>query len=252
MHDGRRRTSIITVCVLAALAVSAAPAAANHAWGTYHWARTANPFVVPMDNNFTTAAWDAAGTAAASDWSASSVLDSPLSAPKTDNSRCKPSSGRVEVCNRKYGANGWLGLASIWLSGSHITKATVKLNDTYFNTSTYNTPIWRQSVTCQEIGHTFGLDHQSEDPAVDLDTCMDYSASPNLAPNAHDYAQLESIYLHTDSSSTLASPAVSSPRRGLRRVKDALWVEDLGNGQRRFVWVIWATGGPHLTPPQGA
>lgn len=29
--------------------------------------------------------------------------------------------------------NGWLGIASISVNGSHITQGTVKLNDTYFN-----------------------------------------------------------------------------------------------------------------------
>ena len=46
------------------------------------------------------------------------------------------------------------------------TWTTTKLNDAYFGSgSIYDTPIWRASVTCQEIGHTFGLDHQDESGA---------------------------------------------------------------------------------------
>jgi hypothetical protein len=106
------------------------------------------------------------------------------------------------VCNAKYGNNGWLGIASIWISGSHITQGTVKMNDTYFNTATYNKPSWKQMVLCQEIGHTFGLDHQDENfNNQNLGTCMDYSNDParddgqgnNLHPNAHDYNQLAHI-----------------------------------------------------------
>jgi hypothetical protein len=87
----------------------------------------------------------------------------------------------AEVCNWKYGNNGWLGLAQIWISGGHITQGVSKNNDTYFDTSTYDTPAWRQFVTCQEIGHTFGLGHQDEDfYNANLGSCMDYTVNPIL------------------------------------------------------------------------
>ena len=76
---------------------------------------------------------------------------------------CLPTAGRIEVCNAAYGTNGWLGIAQIWVSsGSHITQATTRVNDTYFNQAFYNTSAWRQMVMCQEIAHDFGLDHQDE------------------------------------------------------------------------------------------
>ena len=46
----------------------------------------------------------------------------------------------MEVCNATYGNTGWLGVAQIWTSGSHIVQDTGKLNDTYFNTAKYNKP----------------------------------------------------------------------------------------------------------------
>ena len=108
---------------------------------------------------------------------------------------CKPTVGRIEVCNGNYGNNGWLGIAQIWITGGvHITQATTKLNDTYFNTPTYNTPAWRQLVVCQEVGHNFGLGHQDENfDNVNLNTCMDYTSDPasNQHPNNHDYWQLD-------------------------------------------------------------
>jgi hypothetical protein len=233
------------------MAVGATPAAANHSWGSYHWARQANPFTVNLGDNLSTTAWDAALGAASSDWTQSNVLDAPVAAGLTTGRKCRPTSGRVEVCNASYGRNGWLGLASIWASGSHITQGTVKLNDTYFNTSTYNTPAWRQSVTCQEVGHTFGLDHQSEDPNVNMNTCMDYYKVPNLHPNQHDYDQLALIYSHLDSTTTLGASLAGSGR-GLKRVKDSLFVEDLGNGNKRFLWVFWKDMGlPHGAPAEG-
>jgi predicted Zn-dependent protease len=60
------------------------------------------------------------------------------------------------------------------VSGSHIVQGTTKVNDTYFNTATYNTRAWRQLVMCQEVGHTFGLDHQDETfNNPNLGSCMD-------------------------------------------------------------------------------
>jgi len=246
------------VAVLAAtMAITAAPAAANHSWGGYHWARTASPFPVNLGDDVSSG-WDSYLRAASADWSLdrapgapSTTIPNPLNSTvvtgSTTGSKCRPRSGRVEVCNAAYGNNGWLGLASVWASGTHITQATVKLNDTYYNTPTYNTPAWRQSVTCQEIGHAFGLDHQSEDRNVNMGTCMDYYGVPNLRPNPHDYDQLALIYTHRDSTTTIgASAASAGARRGLKRAKDdSVWVEDLGGGKKRYVWVVWTD---HVLP----
>lgn len=232
------------------LGVSAAPAMADHSWGGYHWARTANPFTVQLGDNVNSA-WDAYLGGASADWSQSTVLDAPVAAGLATGKRCRPTNGRAEVCNASYGRNGWLGLASIWASGSHITQGTVKLNDTYYNTSFYNTPIWRASVVCQEVGHVFGLDHQDESGA-DFQTCMDYASNPdanNTHPNKHDYDMLELIYSHLDSSSTIAATSGSSTGRALKRVDDDLWVEDLGNGHRRFVHVYWVDRDRHHWAP---
>src|SRR5262249_33302525 len=119
------------------------------------------------------------------DWSASAVLDTTVAVGQATRSSitkfdCSPTSGRVEVCNANYKNNGWLGLASIWATGPHITQGTVKLNDYYFNQSKYNTSAWRQFVMCQEIGHTFGLDHADTTFGnVNLGTCMDYTNDPD-------------------------------------------------------------------------
>lgn len=244
-----RKVVLCTLVALALGAASAPSASASHSWGGYHWARTANPFVLQLDNNLTTASWRAIGTASSADWSTSRVMDTPLSAPKSDNKRCKASSGRVEVCNGRYGSNGWLGLAQVWTSGGHIVQGTAKTNDSYLAGASY-TPTNRQHVLCQEVGHTFGLAHQSESGA-DLNTCMDYSSLlDNPSPNAHDYEQLEAIYAHLDTSSTLATTTTISGAKGrLKRIRDDLYVEDLGNGNKRFTWVHWKDRqAPHGPP----
>jgi hypothetical protein len=79
----------------------------------------------------------------------------------------------------------------------------------------------RQHVVCQEIAHTFGLDHQSENGSS-LNTCMDYfsntgvNATSTLStkPNAHDFEELNAIYNHLDSSTTVQSIAAEVAAMG--------------------------------------
>jgi hypothetical protein len=229
-------------------------ASANHSWGGYHWARTANPFTLKLGDNVS-GPWDANLATASSDWTASSVLNTTIVAGSTRPRNCKPTTGRVEVCNASYGNTGWLGVAGISITGgTHITKAYVKLNDTYFNTATYNTTAWRNLVMCQEVGHTFGLDHQDENfNNANLGTCMDYTSDPstNQHPNAHDYQQLETIYAHLDSTTTVG--AIAPGGSGAADAADwgqlvrtspdgrlSTFVKDLGTGQLIVTFVIWA------------
>jgi len=251
----RRFAAIAFLTTLA----GAATLFANHSWGNYHWARTSNPFTLKVGDNVD-ANWDAYLDTAISDWSQSSVLNLTEVAGSANPKNCRPTSGRIEVCNAKYGRNGWLGIAQIWASGSHITQAVSKMNDTYFSAAPYNTPPWRQLVMCQEIAHDFGLDHQDEDfDNPNLGTCMDYTSDPdgppsNVGPNAHDFDQLETIYAHLDSSTTVGQTTTgrgalpSQLDRGQfgRLVRSTnggrteLYELDLGNGQKVFTHVIWA------------
>jgi hypothetical protein len=241
----------LSVSLVGALAL---PALANHSWGSYHWARTANPFTIKLGDNVSST-WDSYLRTASSDWSKSTVLDTTIVAGGTSAKNCRPTSGRGEVCNATYGNTGWLGVAQIWASGDHITQGVVKLNDTYFNTAQYNTPAWRQLVTCQEVGHIFGLDHQDENfDNQNLGTCMDYTNDPstNQHPNQHDYAELESIYSHLDSTTTISSATVD-PNSDLNHPSDwgklvhrsanghsAIYKKDLGDGNTLLTHVFWA------------
>ena len=212
----RAGVSALLIAAFALVGLSfASPAEATHAWGGYHWARTDNPFTIKLGDNVGLA-WDSTLATASGDWSFSGVLDTSVvaggtSAQKGRNTpkNCIPTAGRDEICNAAYGATGWLGIAQIWVSGGvHITQGTVKLNDTYFSTVLYNTPAWRALVACQEIGHTFGLDHQDEHfDNPNLGTCMDYTNDPstNQHPNAHDYEELDIIYAHLDTFTTISS-----------------------------------------------
>ena len=210
------QVSLKTWCVLGAVACTLpmSPASATNSWGTNHWARASNSFTLKLGDNVSTA-WDAyLGTAASfgnvprTGWSFSNVLDLVIVPGNVSPKTCRATTGMVQVCNSQYGNNGWLGVAGIYISGGHITAGYVKLNDTYYSSATYNTPAWRNLVMCQEIGHTLGLGHVDENFSnPNLGTCMDYTKLPadNQYPNEHDYAMLESIYGHLDSTTTVAA-----------------------------------------------
>jgi hypothetical protein len=278
----RLLVAVIGVSALAALLALAAfssEADARHSWGKYHWARTTNSFTLTLADNLTTQDWKtrlatASSSATRKDWSESSKLNTRVVSGQKDPATCPPTSGRVEVCNYTYGTNGWLGVAQIWLSGNHIVRGVTKLNDTYFNTARYNTPAWRQLVMCQEVGHTFGLDHQDEiHNNPNLGSCMDYTNDPdggtggasstdptNEYPNQHDYYHLDQvIYKHLDSTTTVGSTsAVSSMPPAANRGsfnsraewgrlvgespngKLELWERSFGREARMITWVIQA------------
>ncbi|HEX9444550.1 MAG TPA: hypothetical protein VGA73_10535 [Candidatus Binatia bacterium] len=263
---------LLLAALLISLGFAAAPtrAHATHSWGGYHWARTGSSFTLKLGDNVSSG-WDSYLASTASEWSLSGVLDTTIVPGTVGNPKtCKPRSGRVEVCNTSYGNNGWLGVAQIWISGLHITQGTVKLNDTYFNTAKYNTPAWRRLVSCQEVAHTFGLDHQDEafgNP--NLGTCMDYTNDPdgtlaspdqftNEYPNPHDYEELGIIYAHLDSTTTVQQSVNSSPAaanddqadvgtaqwgkliRSRNGGRTELYELNLGRGRKVLTHVIWA------------
>lgn len=263
-----RRRSLVAICMLFVFVSLTAITSARHSWRKYHWARQTSSFTLKLGDNVSNN-WDSALALTSADWSLSNVLNTTIVAGSTNGTNCVPTLGRVEVCNAAYGNTGWLGIASIWASGFHITQGTAKMNDTYFNTAQYNNSVWRNFVMCQEVGHTFGLGHQDERfNNLNLGSCMDYTNDPsgtagtngtlnNEHPNQHDYEQLESIYAHLDSSSTVGQstsampPAMADinldgPRQWGKVIqtapngRSAIYELDFGGGHKVFTFVIWA------------
>jgi hypothetical protein len=254
----KRRRSVVVGAVIAIAIVGLVPSAAmgSHSWNGYHWARTSNPFTLRLGDNVS-AVWDGHLATTSSDWSKSTVLNTRIASSNRNPRSCRPTSGRVEVCSATYGNTGWLGVAQIWLTGgTHIRQGTVKVNDTYFRTGTYSSSAWRNLVMCQEVGHTLGLDHQDEDfDNPNLGTCMDYTSNPtsNQHPNAHDYAELEEIYEHVDSFTSVGSAARAGSRGALTNAsgwgraaerpsggRPTIYVRDLGRGNVLVTFVTWA------------
>lgn len=207
----RNRPSLaIGLAVVAAVAL-VSTASAYHSWGTYHWARGANPFTLQVIDSVTTD-WQFEFDTSLIEWSNpigghTDVLDFNVGAADDGGrtrKRCQSVSGQIRVCNATYGYTGWLGLASINIdSAGHILQGTAKVNDSY--SYYWADPDEKRHVMCQEVGHLFGLGHTSEDGSSQ-NTCMDYSqSSTSISPNAHDFQELATIYAHSDSYDTFAS-----------------------------------------------
>lgn len=205
----------VALAAAVAACVSASNVAvATHAWANYHWARTTSQFTLKLGDNLTSSDWKSHLSQTSKDWNSGNTPVITAIVGGTSSKRCSMVAGTTQVCNGTYGNNGWLGLASINVSGDHITQGTAKMNDTYFNTSTYNNPNEREHVMCQEVAHTYGLAHQSEDGSSQ-NSCMDYfsntgaNAGSTLStkPNQHDFDMLKSIYSHLDSTTTVAAAA---------------------------------------------
>ena len=191
--------------------LSAAAATADHGWGPqpyfYHWARSAVPFTLQVTDSVTPL-WDRELEDALAAWNGAAVVVNSITAAddagKTRN-RCQSITGKIRVCNNRYGFNGWAGLASINIQQVgghyHIVKGVAKMNDSY---GPYSQDFMNH-VMCQEIGHLYGLGHTSEDGSSQK-SCMDYSSDTDSQwPNAHDLDMLRNIYLHLDSYDSAAA-----------------------------------------------
>lgn len=242
---------LVAATVGVAAVLTASLASAGHTWNNYHWARTTSSFTLQViDSN--TPDWDDELGLSLSQWSQSTKLNMQVTG-YDDSSRtrrqCRAVLGKVRSCNSAYGSNGWLGLASINLSGGHISQGTSQMNDSY--SASFASQDERRHVMCQELGHTLGLGHTSEDGSSQ-GTCMDYSQSASsTAPNQHDYDQLVAQYGHLDSTNSYTQGA-SAPQAlmagdkpmGVRvrmGVFDETWVAPDGKGG---IWVHHVTLAP--------
>jgi hypothetical protein len=203
----------VLVIALAMLLLSAAAALANNTWNGYHWPDGADPhegsisliLVDDLDE------YETEYAAVLGDWdSGSNGGNGPLSlSSSTGGARpiaCNNIAtgaagaeidGTIHVCNGTYGTNGWLGLARIWVaSNGHIDAGVALMNDSYMlDDPNYAKPNAAQHVLCQEIGHTFGLDHQG---SPKKQSCMNSRWGLTdpffVGPNQHDYDTLDGIY----------------------------------------------------------
>jgi hypothetical protein len=254
MQESIGRRLLVASVVVALLSGAGAPsAAASHGWtynGKYvHWPHAgaeAQPVVVRS----LSAEWSTPLNRAVAGWNRSAVLQASVVSGSLDGrSTCDYVAGRIRVCNAAYGATGWVGLTSVvWDSSGHILRARVKMNETYLKATSsgygyLNDPTAWREVLCHELGHAFGLDHQSSTSG----SCLRPRISPSFVPkpNAHDYGQLRTNYHagRVDGTTTSAAtaetaepaePAGHDHRHGTDLPDGAdhtVRVRDLGNGE---------------------
>lgn len=105
-----------------------------------------------------------------------------------------PTTAGMLVYGANFGDTGWGGLASItgftwdfhcW-GYCRVTKGVARFNSFYGGSSTW----WAQGVFCQEVGHLFGLAHNSSGG------CMGLSYFPNQGnrPSSHDISDVNAKY----------------------------------------------------------
>jgi len=103
---------------------------------------------IQADRNVKIRNTTSSASAAVSDWNNLTIL----------NLTSVSSGEETYVFNANSGNTGWGGLASITnYSGCTILRATAQLN-TYYSWTTNAA----RGVHCQEVGHTFGLDHSND------------------------------------------------------------------------------------------
>ena len=184
----KNRTRNFVVMFVLGLLAGTGYVAANHPWlctGSiaYHWASTTVGHGNPVEEKTKgksikrEAAYISAFNGALNVWSGTTMN--------------LVSGNDLELFYDTYGRRGWLGLATISPSNCVIQGASSKLNATYLDDSSRYSQTAIDHVACQEVGHTFGLDHNRSDN----NTCMnDTVLTAGNQINQHDRDQLNLIY----------------------------------------------------------
>ena len=249
-------------------------AQARHQWADYHWAlpsgetqltinvnncqqgsglygyNTADHFTGP-NSDWTGVISDSGGAIVVSDGSCPALTapDDPIATFADRITAYDGSTGTVNTFNGDYGNNGWVGVAIVELDSTsgdnHIVYGETHLNDYYAGQfAVYNDPLVMRKVQCQEIGHTFGLDHIKKDTSC-MYSSMAFIGS-TYTPNGHDGEVVNAI---TDDHSAGGTPppeeggggpcaknpdhwkcqAGAGPLRG-----KATWAESYGSREEMF------------------
>jgi hypothetical protein len=241
------RVLVVALVVGAVFGAGRGPASADHGWRDYHWPHSGAEARVRIVDSVTNE-WNATLNQAVDRWNRSVVLRGVIDAGDLSGRRsCTPARRTVRVCNDAYGTSGdWnrvVGLTTIRADAAgHILEAKVQFNESYLDSNSpdfryLNDPTAWREVVCHELGHAFGLDHNSGNGS-----CLRAVIAPGgffPTPNGHDYEQLEINY-HRGRNDPRGSAAPATeetiadgpPRLDPGHDDDhTVRVRDLGNGE---------------------
>lgn len=155
---------------------------ATHRWGCWKYANAS----INWYNGGTGDYWNIYNEEARTDSNSwhnyTDIILNPVSASGTTD--------HINAYNGFYGANGWLGIAEIrGYSGCTIFNGRARLNQSYLDNGSY-TRTNKKHVACQEVGHLFGLGHNTSSTT----TCMNDTILSAPQPNSHDQSLVNSLY----------------------------------------------------------
>lgn len=218
--------------------------------GGAHWARGETPFPLRVGDSVS-GRWDRHLDQAVTNWRQSGVVRMRVVPSGTNNRKACPSrNGMVEVCSARYGKNNWLGLSRIWVDrDNHIVRASIMMNDTYFDDPYYDKPKALRHTMCHELGHILGLDHNNGK------SCLNDSATAifrDVRPSEADFKRLKRLYRHPDSQATVRGVAKPGPAFDAAAVpplpagdsaatSESVRVESLGDGGKLITTITWIT-----------
>ncbi len=173
---------------------------ANNQWSCWHWDHNTITF-----SNAASGYWGTIISSEANQWDAATCVDLV--------------GGGNEIIGDAgfYGNTGWLGIARILQSGAGCTivQADMLMNQSYLDGASYD-EIDDRHVTCQEFGHTIGLDHRKRN----AQTCMNDRVLGYPDFDSHDAGVVDSITEGCGGSG--GDPCANGGERGRRKCSDGI------------------------------